>query len=373
VPNLTVSIQCLSLEAADDPFEAKLGLIWRAGFGACRQRLDREDAFKAKVTAILAAEAQAPLPSARESDSDYHFSATHSVSVEDARVRLAMVHAVDWALRIREEGERRSGKERTLKQRLLGQNVMKGAFNVPNIVTVTAPKDNPPLFRAVLHNLLVKVSKPSFPSSALSNFLHEQGNGLPHDMEFSLLLPMHLNLSLSSARMCLRDYPIPLLDIRENSKKGIPELEFDTDLVVAEEMGTAQSVDWIECQVVGLHSDIGGAKPMSISVPKTMMPVKTYANPIVRVTAIDVTSLAWGVSYGAATQDLTRVIETLSTSPCDSSPHLGFWDKVCYPLLIDHSKEIYLSMLTQMRLIFHWKIKVSFTNEVRLHLTGEMK
>lgn len=335
-PNLTVSIQSLFLEAADDPFEAKLGLISRAGFGACRQRLDREDAFRAKVAAILAAEAQTPLPSARESDSEYHFSATHSVSVEEARTRLTMVHAVDWVLRIKEENDKRSRKEISLKQRLLGQNVTKGASRIPNIVSVTAIKDNPPLFRAVLHNSLLRVSKPSFSPSALSDFLHKQGNGLPRDMQFSLLLPMHLNLSLSSIRMCLRDYPIPLLNIRENSKpKGIPELEFDTDLVIAEEMGTAQSVDWIECQIVESHGDIGGAKPMSINVPKTVMPVKTYANPIVRVTAVNVTSLAWGVSYSAATQDLTRVIETLTTPPCDPSPQLGFWDKVC-PLLPSH-------------------------------------
>jgi hypothetical protein len=139
---------------------------------------------------------------------------------------------------------------------------------------------------------------------------------------------MHLNFSLNSSRACLRDYPIPLLDIPEHSKKDTSVWELDTDLVVAEEMGTPQSIDWIKCQVVGMHSDIHGAKPMWITVPKTIMPVKSYANPIIRVAAHDVTSFAWGVSYGAATQDLTRVLETLSSSPRDSSPHLGFWDKV---------------------------------------------
>ena len=74
--------------------------------------------------------------------------------------------------------------------------------------------------------------------------------------------------------------------------------------------------------------EIHGAKPMWIAVPKTMMPVKSYANPMIHIAARDVTSFAWGVSYGAATQDLTRVLETLSTAPRDSSPHLGFWDKV---------------------------------------------
>jgi len=120
-----------------------------------------------------------------------------------------------------------------------------------------------------------------------------------------------------------------LLDIPEHSTKYTSVCEFDSDLVVAEEMGTPRSVEWIKCRVIGMHNDIHGAKPMWITVPKTIMPVKTYANPIIHVTTKDVTSFAWGVSYSAVTQDVTRVLETLSTPPRDPSPHLGFWDKVC--------------------------------------------
>lgn len=328
VPNLIVRMGCLLLEAADDPLETRLGLIWQAGSEACKQRLDREDAFKAKVAAILAAETHASSRSVRESDSDYQFSATHTTSVEDARVRLSMVHAVDWSLRLQEAKNKRSRQERELKQRFLGQNALKCSVDVPNLVTVAVVEDVPPLFRSVFHDLHLKVSKPSFSDSTLPDFLHEQGNGIPRDTQFSLLLPMHVNFSLNSLQVCLRDYPVPLLDIPGHSKKDTSVLEFDTDLVIAEEMGTQRSLDWIKCRVVGMHSDIHGAKPMWIAVPKTMMPVKSYANPMIHVAARDVTSFAWGVSYGAATQDLTRVLETLSTAPRDSSPHLGFWDKV---------------------------------------------
>lgn len=333
IPNLIVRIGCLFIEAADDPLETKLGVIWRAGSGACRQRLDREEAFKAKVAAILAAETHSSLPSARESDSDFQFSAAHTVSVEDAHVRLSMVHAVDWALRLQEAKNKCSRQERELNQRLLGQSVMKGAIDIPNLVAVTAIEDVPPLFRAVFHGLHLKTSPPSFSGDALPDFLYEHGKGIPRDTQFSLLLPMHLKFSLNSLRVCLRDYPIPLVDIPEHAKKDTSVWEFDTDLVVAEEMGTPQSVDWIKCRVVGVQSDIHGAKPMWINVPKTIMPVKSYANPTIRVATHHVTSFAWGVSYGAATQDLTRVLDTLSTSPRDSSPHLGFWDKVRQTLI----------------------------------------
>ena len=99
-------------------------------------------------------------------------------------------------------------------------------------------------------------------------------------------------------------------------------------LVVAEEMGTDLSVDWIDCPVVESHYGVRGASEMSILVPKTIMPVKTYANPVVRVTTNATTVLSWSVSYTAAIQDLMKVIETLSSSPRDPSPVVGFWDKV---------------------------------------------
>lgn len=327
IPNLTIQIRSLFLEAADDPFECKLGLIWRTGFEACRQRIDREDAFKAKVAAILAAETQATQEN-HQSESDYQFTPLHSISVEDAYVRLSMVHTVDWTLRLREQGEKRSAQERASKQRLQGQAAMKRGSNVPDLVPVAIPEDVPPLLRLVLCDVKVQIQKPSFPESSLPDFLHERGSGLPRDTQFTLLVPMHLNISLGSLRVSLRDYPLPLLCIKENSKKSTLAFEFDTDLVVAEEMGTARSIDRIECPVVGLDGDIQGAKSMTIYVPKTMMPVKTYACPIIHVAAEHVTSFAWGNSYGAATQDVTRVIETLTHPPPDSSPGVGFWDKV---------------------------------------------
>lgn len=327
VPSLNIRIGSLSFEIADDQLESKLGLIWRAGFDACRQRLDREDAFKAKVSAILAAEAQTSQARTHTVESEYRFTAQHTVSVQDAHVRLSMVHAVDWVDRLREATNKRSKQEGSFRERFDRQHTGKSTYHVPDIVPVAELDDAPPLFRAVLDGLLLSASRPSFSDSDLPNFLHEHGNGLPIDSKFSLLVPMHLHFSLASLKASLRDYPIPLLDIKQNLKTDIQALEFDTDLVIAEEMGTTQSVEWIECPVVGLPNDVHGS--MSIMVPKTIMPVKSYASPVIRVEAREVTSFAWGVSYSAATQDLTRVIETLTTATRDPSPPLAFWDKVC--------------------------------------------
>ena len=327
VPNLTIQIRSLFLEAADDPFECKLGLIWRTGVEACRQRIDREDAFKAKVGAILAAETQATQEN-YQSESDYQFTSLHSISVEEAHERLSMVHSVDWTLRLRDQGEKRSARERALKQRLQGVAALKEDNNVPDLVPVAGPEDVPPLIRLMLGDIKVQIQKQSFPESSLPDFLHERGSGLPRDTQFTFLVPMHLNISLGSLCVSIRDYPLPLLNIKENPKRGIVAFDFDTDLVIAEEMGTTRSIDRVECPVVGFDGDIKGAKPMTVHVPKTMMPVKTYACPIIHVASEQVTSFAWGNSYGASTQDVTRIIETLTHPPPDSSPAIGFWDKV---------------------------------------------
>ena len=328
MPHLTIRIRCLCLEVSDDALESKLGIIWRAGFEAAKQRLDREEAFLVKVATIIAEDSSgvATLPLGHESE--YHFSSKHSVSIEEARQRLDEVHALDWTLRLNLLKEKRSKSEEASLRRLRGTFAMRGMGAIPNLVPVAPAVQVPPLFRAMLNDLSLTATPPSFSPDRLPEFLHEQGSGLPRDTQFSLLLPMHIKFTLSSLRVTLRDYPLPLVNIAPHADENTAAGEFDTDLVIAEEMGTGLSVDWIDCPVVELHNRIYGAAPLSISVPKTIMPVKSYANPVVRVLTSNVTTFSWGVSYGPATQDLMRIVETLSSSPRDSSPGIGFWDKV---------------------------------------------
>jgi hypothetical protein len=370
VPHLALRVRCFFLEASDDPLESKLNLIWRAGVEASKQRLHREEAFLLKIATIMAADssdASTP-PLARDLEHDYNFSSNYSVSIEDARQRLYQVHAADWNLTHRLLKEGRSRSEEINLERLKGTSTAKAATDIPNIVPVSPVDRTPPLFRVMLNDLSLNITPPSFPLNTLPDFLFEQGRGLPRDRQFSLLIPMHLGFSLSSLRVTLRDYPLPLADIPPNTVTDIPVWEFNTDLVIAEEMGTPLSVDWIDCVVIETHYGMQGAAPLSISIPKTIMPVKTYANADIRVSTSGVTAFSWGVSYGAATQDLIRVMDTLSSSPNDLSPSLGFWDKVCQLLHGTSLSNFYLSY--KMRLVFHWTIKVSFRNDVRLHMKG---
>ncbi|KAF8826840.1 hypothetical protein HHX47_DHR5000618 [Lentinula edodes] len=344
VPNLSVQVGYLSLEAADDPLETKLGRIFKIGLDAVKNRMDREDAFAVKVNNILATQgAQTP-----ERDADWEFSTHHSVSIQDARDRLDQVHVLDWVMRL----ERLKNEQKEVQAELFRQlhpSPTSRGVNIPTIIPCTPVKEDPPLIRTTITNLSMIISRPTFPLECTPDFLFEQGQ-LPKDTQYSLLIPLHLHYSVSSFQVTLRDYPLAMVDIPAHPDPTLAALEFDTDLVIAEEMGTDLSIDWVECPIILPETEYLDVEPFYLMVPKTIMPVKTYANPEVKVTTADPTTFCWGVSYGPATQDLMRIVDTLSSSPRDPSPPLGFWDK--------------------LRLVFHWSVRTSFRGDIRLHMKG---
>ncbi|KXN86435.1 UPF0648 protein C3H5.09c [Leucoagaricus sp. SymC.cos] len=348
-PNMTFDIGSFCIEAIDDPFEAKLSAIWRVGLEAVKQRLEREEAFSAKLAAIQAAGDNSDVKVVVEGDHDYRFTAKHTVPVEDARRRLDEVHFLDWKFRLQNLRNSFSRQESIILHRLYGPQIRSGKapFSKSKLL---ADSGAPPLFRLFIKSLNLVVSLPTFSLDKIPNFLHEQGGGLRRDTEFSLLIPLHVNFMLNSVRITIRDFPIPLLHVQRDSDSRVPAWTFDSDVVIAEEMGSDLSSDWIECPVLLANQGIYGTSPLSLHVPKTIMPVKTYACPNIDIATSCPTILSWGVSYTPSIQDVVRIIETLTPNPQDSSPPIGFWDK--------------------LRLIAHWKIKFSFRGEVRCYLKG---
>ncbi|CAL1700808.1 unnamed protein product [Somion occarium] len=347
MPDLVMRIGCLSAEAADEDLESRLALIWRAGFEASRLRHEREEAFRAKVATILAAEKQES--ASRDLESDFQFSSEHTISIAEARERLDRLHAGTWKSRFRQAHVHQQRREQMQTRKTGGTVPLYGA-DEDDMVVVRDPLPVPPLFRITLDQLSLRLTGPSFPSEGIPEFLFNEGGGLPRDTQYSLLVPMHLSFSVSSLRVAYREYPLPLLNIPPHSNENRFSLEFDSDVIIAEEMGTAHSVYWVDCAILQPDVGIYGASPLTIPVPKTIMPVKSYAKPVVRVTTDNVSDFAWGVSYSPATQDFMRIVDTLSHAPRDQSPPIGFWDK--------------------LRLIFHWRLRVYFDHEVHLHMKG---
>lgn len=327
IPDIHIELGRLVVEAADDKVESRLGLIWKAGFDAARLRHERDEAFRAKVETITSPKPAASSSSLHHAESDFQFGSKHTVSITDARNRLDQVHGVAWKAAIEQARSLQTEREEAHLQESAGSLRISETDN-DDMVSLNGIPPVPPLVRLTFNQLSLSITPPSFPYESIPDFLHEAGHGLPRDTTFSLLVPMHIRFTVSSLKLGFRAYPLPLLHIPPSSDPSNAALDFDSDVVVAEEMGTANSVEWVLCEVVKADSGMLGASSLSIRIPKTLMPVKSYARPTIRVMTDGITDFSWGVSYGAATQDLMRVVDTLSHSPRDSSPAIGFWDKV---------------------------------------------
>jgi len=72
VPNLTVPFAACAWKHPMTLLRVKLALIWRCGLEAVKQRMDREEAFSAKVAAIQAAETEFMEPERPTYDHEYH-------------------------------------------------------------------------------------------------------------------------------------------------------------------------------------------------------------------------------------------------------------------------------------------------------------
>ncbi|KIJ56610.1 hypothetical protein M422DRAFT_218123 [Sphaerobolus stellatus SS14] len=344
--DVDISIGIVTLEAADSPFEAKLGLIWKTGGHAQRLRLERELAFEAKLRAITGmVENEDQEDTMPQTDLPYHFTSKRTTSISDARHRLNLVHSMSWISTFSRQREKVGQKEDAIFQHLHTDiAIIEGQFTLP--FTIRARDRVPPLFRVIMKRLHLVLCRPSFGNDH-AGFLKELGD-LPTSTEFSLLVPLYIRFTLDATIIMIRDYPLPMLNVPPHS--GGPSLHFETDLVIAEEMGPVDSVQWIQCTIVPENTGIAGSSALKISVPKTVMPVKSYARPHIVFTSKSAVEFTWGVSYHPAIQDIMRIVETLSSPPLDASPSIGFWDK--------------------LRLVFHWRIKASFQGGARLHFKG---
>jgi hypothetical protein len=363
MPKIAIKVKMFAVEAQDDPFETRLNIIWRAGCEEQSARLDRNAAFEAKVEAIRRAEAAGGEPSSDEEDEPRgttgrrHPKANgrHSIGIEEARRDLSAFNSSHWIRRMRNAIAEQGRREEAVTRRLYGPRHHSERPDTFLPVELLPPSRSAPLARMTFHGLNLTLSRHSFAAEHLPDFLHDVGKGLPRDTDFTLLIPMHFSWKMDEARCQLRDYPLPLLHIPPMSSGGGHDYaawECESDLVIAEEMGTAESVRRVSCSVVAGNPADAGASTYSIVVPRSAMTVKTYATPIVKIRSPFATRIGWGNSVQPAIQDVTKVLDTISKPSPDPSERIGFWDKI--------------------RLQLHWRVQVLFegSGPVHFHIKG---
>lgn len=393
VPKVSIRSRALLFELEDGAFEWKLGIIYRTGLVEQAQRIARDAAFKVKSKKIAEEEARkestryrnrSAHPRARSKNNDHsrrrsssedgaseHHSRSRrgramrydpegtcgmtgsaKISIREAQERLDIHNSQSWKTRI----------DRVLNMSKNGMKDLRGVFWGPDELpddmedteNILEVPQRPALMGTLISDLHITIDKPSFPMSQLPEFLHRVGKGMPYDMQYSLLLPMHVQIDMGEARMTLRDYPLPLLHvpaIKPGQSPRLPAWSLKTDFVVAEEFQGHESTRHVKVDIVPPRNAQPGTSNkggFAIDVRRTVSPVKSYSDTNVDINTGFPTRITWGASYQPAIQDMMMVIETFTKNQVDPSDRTGFWDKI--------------------RLSFHSRVSVMWQGDGDVHL-----
>ncbi|CEH13033.1 Uncharacterized conserved protein [Ceraceosorus bombacis] len=387
LPYISVNIRILTIEAQDDPIETRLNMIWRAGGDENQARMERDVAFSEKVAGLQKSNAAnrgdaastlsfnadsmtstddsslSEVTSTEDSDAPASFSdqrraasSKQRLEIEEARARLDAFNASSWIRRCTNAKAEQARREEVVSRRIYGRYPPKRQ-NLELPITMAPVAKCAPLFRSSMSRISLQVSPPTFSESQLKRFIHDQGKGVPEDLEYSLLLPMHLIWRMAEWRFELRDYPIPLLHVPPVHHDQPAHLrgrawDFESDIVLAEQLGGEESIRHVPAVIVPAATGHAEAKEYGISVPKMAMPmampVKFYGSPTVNINTSYPTRAGWGQSMQPAIHDVTRVFDSVTSPPHDPSPRIGFWDKL--PLIV------------------HGRFRINFIKDGELHL-----
>ncbi|OAA38343.1 hypothetical protein NOR_06733 [Metarhizium rileyi] len=376
VPKVSVRSRNFLFELEDGAFEWKLGIIYRTGRVEQMQRLAREEAFRVKSKKVRDEElrrgggkvrARSTLPRGRGEhpasswfrsrsadaykaddtghkikgrtmpryDPDREHVGIHGnakVPEAEAHTALHRFNAQSWRKRIDRAYEASRKSIRDLRETFWGPNHLpEDVEETENILEVP---QRPALMSALISDLHFVIDKPSFAMKDLADFIHKVGKGMPKDMQYGLLVPMHVAVQMGEARLTLRDYPLPLLHIpslKTGQSQRVQSVSLKADFVLAEEFRGHESTRKVRVNVVPPRS----SEPMSsnegsfaIEVRRSIGPVKSFSEVFMDINTALPTRITWGPCYQPAVQDMMMVIESFTKPQVDPSERVGFWDKL---------------------------------------------
>ena len=403
VPRISIRSKAILFDVEDGPFDWKLGTIYRVGLIEQKQRMAREEAFFAKAQALnnkhqqrassryrSGTQAQShrgrsmpsPSPDGRRrsssADTQRHRSSSprsprmrrmrydpdgkcklskdSKITTDQAWQRLQRHNAQSWKKRVDSAYRIQAWGMRKIRSIFWGHEQILADEDQPE--PILAMPDRPGLMSALVSDLHVVLDRPSFPINDYPQFLHRVGKGMPFDMEYSLLIPLSVQIDMGEARITMRDYPLPLLHvpaIRPGQSPRLPSWSLKTDFVIAEEYRGDISTKQVEVEIVPPNKFFASerTKGFAIDVRRTVSPVKTYSDVSIAINTSAPTSITWGNSYQPAIQDMMMIVESFTKPQVDPSDRTGFWDKI--------------------RLSVHSRVNIAWKGDgdVRLQLKGK--
>ncbi|KAH8669952.1 mitochondrial protein from FMP27-domain-containing protein [Ilyonectria robusta] len=392
VPKVSVRTRNFLFELEDGAFEWKLGMIYRTGLVEQVQRIAREEAFRVKLKRVREDEirrgnskmrsrstfprgrADAPSTSSVRSRSLDGMSGTNGhngthrgrvprydpesenfavngyskVSEHAARYHLDVFNGQSWKKRIEKAYQLCQKNVKEARSQFWGPSQLPDDFEEAEHLLEVPPR--PALMSTLINDLHFTLDKPTFPMKDLPDFVHKIGKGMPRDMQYSLLVPMHVGIEMGEAKVTLRDYPLPFLHIPPMKYGQSPKLQsvsLKSNFVIGEEFRGVESTRRVRVNVIPPRN-ASGEGSFAIEVRRTIGPVKSYSDVYMDVNTALPTRFTWGPCYQPAVQDMMMVIESFTKPQFDPSERVGFWDK--------------------LRLNFHSKIHAAWKGDGDVHL-----
>ncbi|KAG0168982.1 hypothetical protein DFQ28_005286 [Apophysomyces sp. BC1034] len=351
LPRIRLICDTLSVQIEDDPFEARLRLIWRAGLKEQINRNALQEAFEAKAQTVMqTSDGREIDEQTRNRVFDMQARGKEPMSKVDTQVneawqRLQEHNSNSWIKHIQWSIQKETSaydqircsdyREACFSEQLddcYSKNDENDIADMFCIDIVPLPR-YPPLLNGTMLNLSMDIHQPDFPLDETRLFVHNIGKGVPLDTDFSLLAPFHMSWKVGETWIQVRDYPLPGLHIPP-SHSGVA-WSLSGDYVFGDELGSLDATRCITVPVLGGHGI-----DYSVDIARTSSPPKFYSIVNINVHTHRMSRICWSNSYQPAIQDISRTMENLTKPPVDPSPKVGFWDKI--------------------RLMIHTRTKISF-------------
>ncbi|CAR23280.1 Hob2p [Lachancea thermotolerans CBS 6340] len=306
---IDLSLDLLSLNVEEDPFEQELGLVFKVGVSEQQERLEKLRLFYEEIDSF---------------EPNKVLSQEEMKLKYDSRMqKLFENFSTSWINRIRKARLTFFGNpSQTIKLRNAG------TFRFRSLDGM-----NSTVLKVELERLKMKLREPSFSLDKCSEFLYKYGKQIPKDTAFTTLLPLGISLETERWEIRLRDYPLPIL--------FFPSVEISGDITFAERMPQPFSERFVHVPFVPMASLAKYSNIDSVygaSVIRTLNPVKTYMNLRCQIDSTRPTTITWGKALQPGYQSVMIWFDYLTKPPIDPSEKLGFWDK--FRLLI-HGKFVF--------------------------------
>lgn len=168
----------------------------------------------------------------------------------------------------------------------------------------------------------------------MRKFMHDVGKGQPMDTQYSILIPLYLNVkAYGGLKVEVRDYPLPVLHFpplaRSQDTKNNCALQIKGDLIITEQMVKGyESIRKLFVPLRPLPRDLRHKRGSDVlEVHRTLNPIKTYTTLQFKSESSLPSRVCWCMAYKAGFHSIGEAFSGFSKPSLDPSPMVGFWDK----------------------------------------------